>query len=216
MDCFNFMSVQTKITHFFYYAEQVEFRKGFDDITLSEKSKEIVFLRKQIKTLEKLGYHYIGDTNSDSRANTDFRKKQIFIGKDKTVDEAVLSLAYEMTNAKNGKKLDKFYSQFENDRIPFRFRAVEYAKGILKIESEAVFARSLAAIKLKKETLIKNQTYLEIAKKNIHKPKAAARHIFEEMVKNGTVNSGRKKALDHYIEQYYEFTRENSLKFLHI
>lgn len=192
------------LNDFAYSSQQIENRLGFDDDEMFSLSDKLPVMSIMMERLAKQGFHYVGDTKSDSKAYTDVSKKRIFIGKDKTSNEACLSLMYEMTNATNAYRIKEIQSSYLSDKSPNRERAVEYAKAILGIEAEAVFNRSIAAINLGLEHLIKNKKYIEIVKLNQDNPDAAIRDIHLEMLENGTVHNGKKKAVDHYISQYFE------------
>lgn len=186
----------------------VETRFGFDDNDFLQKVKGIPFLRQQVEVLASQGFRYVGDTlesNPGSKAYINPAKKWIFIGRKTTMDEAVLSLSYEMINAKNSKELTKLYEQYSADAAPSRDRAASYAKGVLRIEAQAVYARSRTAIECGQESMVKNKEYLEIVRKQ-HDKLAAEEEIFNKMLENGTVHNGSKKAFDHYVDQYWDFT----------
>jgi hypothetical protein len=206
-------NMSVELHHFFYTSDLVETRTGFKDEDLIEKAMEIPFVRQQITHLAIEGFHFVGDTlgrsNDGSKAYTDIEKRWIFIGRDKSTEEALLSLTYEMTNAKHAKKLDKIYKEYSADILPKHSRAEKYARAIMRVESEAAYVRSHMAIILGKESLIKNKKYLEIVKSSGIHHKAAVKEIFAEMVKNGTVHNGKKSALEHYITQYWVATSGN-------
>lgn len=90
---------------FFYSVERTDQREGFSDEEMVKKSLEVPEFDEVVKMLFEQGFRYGGDTKSDSKAFTDIEMKRIYIGKNKTVDEACLSLFYEMTNARNQKVL---------------------------------------------------------------------------------------------------------------
>jgi len=196
-----------KIQRFFHFNEQLEHRVGFDELIMSQKALYLPSMNNLIKDLSEWGFRYSGDTNNDSKAYTDVSKKMIFIGKDKTDNEAVLSLMYEMTNATNSLKIEKIHSQYLSDVEPNRERAIGYAKDILNVEANAVFNRSIIAISLGLESLVKNKKYVEIVKANAEDSAKAISEIYLEMVENGTVHNGKKKALDHYSAQYFEYNK---------
>ncbi|HSW85984.1 MAG TPA: hypothetical protein VLG49_00630 [Rhabdochlamydiaceae bacterium] len=196
--------MHVSLNDFAYSAQRIENRLGFDDIEMFDLANKLSVMKITMDRLAKQGFHYVGDTKSDSKAYTDVSKKRIFIGKDKTTSEACLSLMYEMTNATNAYRIKEIQSSYLSDKSPNRERAIEYAQAILGIEAEAVFNRSIAAIDLGLEHLIKNKKYLEIVKLNQDNPDAAIKDIHLEMLENGTVHNGKKKALDYYISQYFE------------
>ncbi len=205
------MSIE--IQQFLYSAEKMETRIGFDDDELIHKALGISIIKEQMLSVAKFGFRYVGDadgnSNDGSKAYTDLEKRWIFIGRNKPTDEALLSLTYEMTNAKNAKKLNKIFDEYSKDRLPDSSRAACYAKAVLRVESDAIYVRSRTAISLGKESLIKNQKYLDIVKSHGIHHKAAVKEIFSEMLKNGTVHNGQVKAFDHYVRQYTNFTVDN-------
>jgi hypothetical protein len=156
-----------EIQKFFYVASVVETRLGFDDDELLHKANEISIVREHIEIVQSMGFHFVGDTqesNSASKAYTDPVKKWIFIGRKKTTEEALLSLTYELTNAKNGQILTNIYDKYVGDILPDSTRAAEYAKEVMHVEASAVYTRSRVAIKVGTESLVKNKKYLEIVK----------------------------------------------------
>lgn len=191
---------------FFFSSQQLETRVGFCDCDLLKMVKSIPGLDLTISALAKIGFKYCGDTQSDSKAHTDVKKKIVCIGRDKSAAEACLSLAYEATNAKNGLKIQDVYRRYLSDKMPSMEKAIMYANEILQIEAEAVFNRSAVAISTGIEPLVKNKKYLEIVRLN-RDPSSTIFEIFSEMKKNGTVHNGKKKAFDHYVSQYFEYNR---------
>lgn len=190
--------------NFFFSSESLETRTGFCDLDLVKMVKTIPVLGSAIAFLAESGFKYSGDTKSDSKAYTDVNKKKIYIGRSKSVAEACLSLTYEVTNAKNALKFKAVHQKYLSDKSPSMEKAVKYANEILQIEAEAVLNRSIVAISVGLESQVKNKKYLEIVRSN-GDPFSCAAEIFSEMQKNGTVHNGKKKALDHYIEQYFEY-----------
>ena len=193
MSCLNF--------DFFFSSERLETRTGFCDLALAKMAKAIPVLASAITLLTASGFKYAGDTNSDSKAYTDVDKRKICIGRTKSTDEACLSLAYEMTNAKNASKFKEIREKYLSDKTPSMEKAVAYANEILLTEAEAVFNRSSVAISVGLESQVKNEKYLEIVRSNGDQSSCIDK-IFSEMKKNGTVHNGNKKAQDHYIAQY--------------
>jgi len=193
MSCLNF--------DFFFSSERLETRTGFCDLALAKRAKAIPVLASAITLLTASGFKYAGDTNSDSKAYTDVDKRKICIGRTKSTDEACLSLAYEMTNAKNASKFKEIREKYLSDKTPSMEKAVAYANEILLTEAEAVFNRSSVAISVGLESQVKNEKYLEIVRSNGDQSSCIDK-IFSEMKKNGTVHNGNKKAQDHYIAQY--------------
>lgn len=57
------------------------------------------------------------------------------------------------------------------------------------------------------EHLIKNPKYLELYKNSKENQETGKELIFNEMVEHGTVHCGKKKALDHYMQQYYSSSK---------
>jgi hypothetical protein len=195
------------VNNFLYSVEQIENRSGFDDLDMFSLANNFSLIKVMMRRLAKLGFRYAGDTKSDSKAYTDVSKKRIFIGRNKTASEACLSLLYEMTNATNASKIENIYSCYLSDKTPTAARATEYAHAILRVEAEAVYNRSIVALSLRLEHLIKNKKNIEIVKLNQNDPVTAIQDIYSEAIENGTVYNGKKKALDHYISQYFEYNR---------
>jgi hypothetical protein len=191
---------------FFFSSLRLEKRTGFCDIDLSKMAKAIPTLAAAIIILSEAGFKYSGDTNSNSKACTDVHKKKIFIGRDKSNSEACLSLAYELTNAKNALKFKEVQQQYLSDKSPSSEKALAYANKILSIEAEAVFHRSIVAISTGLQSQIKNKKYLEIVLSNDGDPDCINK-IFSEIQQNGTVHNGKKKALEHYINQYFQYNK---------
>ena len=160
-----------------------------------------------IEALGSLGFKYGGDTGSESKAYTDIKEKKIFIKKNKTDSEALLSLVYELTNASNTPKLETVYKNYlQEESSPDIIKATKYAHEILHIEAYAVYTRSCTAIHLHLESSVKNPKYLEITRLHKDDQEKAVEALYLEMIENGTVHNGKKKAVDHYIEQYFQQT----------
>ena len=196
---------------FFFSSLRLEKRTGFCDIDLSKMAKAIPALAVAIIILSDAGFKYSGDTNSNSKACTDVHKKKIYIGRDKSNCEACLSLAYELTNAKNALKIKNVHQQYLSDKAPSSERALTYANEILLIEAEAVFHRSMVAISTGLESQIKNKKFLEIVRSNDGHLECINK-IFSEIQQNGTVHNGKKKALEHYINQYFQYNKHLEVK----
>lgn len=195
---------------FFTAALQLISRPGFDDIQLMTKTLQSPRLTSLVAEVTSEGFRYLGDTNSTSRACTDPVKKRIYIGKDKSTDEATLSLAYEVINAKNAKNFTAVHDHYLKDANPTVHRAEEYANKILEIESNAVLNRSLVAIELNIESQVKNPKYINMvksAKTNNTADADVLREIHSEMLRNGTVHNGKKSAVEHYKEQYFAYNQ---------
>jgi len=113
-----------------------------------------------------------------------------------------------MTNAKNALKFKDIFKKYLSDKMPSMERATSYANEIMLVEAEAVFNRSVTAITVGLESQLKNKKYLELVKTYKNKPQLAISEIFTEMKMNGTVHKGKKKALDHYIAQYFQYNKK--------
>jgi hypothetical protein len=192
-------------TNFFFSIERHDTRPGFSDLDLVLLCSKIPAVDALIQRLSAKGFKYAGDTGTDSKAYTDIEKKRIYIAKDKTAEEACLSLAYELKNAENKPRIQAIYDEFFSDRTPTLERAIQYAKSILLIEADAVLNRTQVAIETDLVSSLKNKKYVAITERLKDSPERAIQEIFHEMVENGTVHNGKKKALDHYIAQYFEF-----------
>lgn len=194
-------------TGFFFSIERFDTREGFSDTDLVVLCSKIPAVDELIRRLSSKGFKYAGDTKTHSKAFTDIQTKRIYIAKDKTAEEACLSLAYELKNAENKPRIQAVFNEYLSDTVPTIERAIEYARSILLIEADAVLNRTQVAMGAGLESSLKNKKYLEIAKTFSDDKDLALREIFEEMVTNGTVHNGKKKALDHYISQYFESQR---------
>lgn len=192
------------IHDFFFSMEKVDQREGFSDEMMVEVSSKIPGFTDLIIELSKKGFKYAGDTKSSSKAFTDCEQKKIYIGKDKSVDEACLSLFYEMTNAKNHARFKDIHDRYLSDRDDSDEQATNYAREILKIEAEAVFQRCKIAQILNLTHLLKNPKYFQIFEAYKENAKQAESLIFEEMLANGKVHNGKKAALDHYKECFFQ------------
>lgn len=102
---------------------QIEDKVGFSDTELATLVRRTPCLNDMVECVSLLGFHYIGDTQSESKAYTDVLKKHIFIGRNNSLHEACLSLAYEMTNALNLPKIRKVYEKYLKDSCPSLQRA---------------------------------------------------------------------------------------------
>lgn len=189
----------------FFEQENMSSDGSFSDYDLAEKGRTIPVLVDLIKKVELKGFTYGGDTRSASKAYTDVGLKKIFIKKDKSLDEACLSLAYELTNAINKEKLEAIHAEYLNDKRKTEERATEYAHHILNIEVEAVLVRSVVAVETSAEKYVKNPKYNLIVKECGACLELAKRTIFKEMIENGKVHNGKIKAVDFYKDQYYRF-----------
>lgn len=195
-----------KLDDFFFNTQKLENRIGFSTVQLCKKAKEVPSLRTLIEGMHSQGFHFAGDTLSSSKACTDTDKKRIFIHRKTELNEATLSLSYELINAKHSSDFKAINSEFLHNAQPSEEKSLEYAKQILHVESEAVFMRSSVAMELGLEHLIKNKKYTQFVQdgqiQNSDKLEILDK-IYAEMVAHGTVHRGEKKALDHYAAQYF-------------
>jgi hypothetical protein len=194
-------------TGFFFSIERHDTKPGFSDFDLVLLCSKIPAVDQLIQRLSEKGFKYAGDTGTDSKAYTDIEKKRIYIAKDKTAEEACLSLAYELKNAENKPRIQAVFDEYLSDSMPTIERALQYARSILLIEADAVLNRTQVALETGLASSLKNQKYVEITEAFKESPERAIQEIFNEMVENGTVHNGKKKALDHYISQYFDYQR---------
>ncbi|MBM3193396.1 MAG: hypothetical protein FJZ59_04090 [Chlamydiae bacterium] len=192
---------------FFYSIERFDTREGFSDTDLVLLCSKIPVVDELIQRLSRKGFKYAGDTKTDSKAYTDVDRKRIYIAKDKTAEEACLSLAYELKNAENKPRIEAVFAEFLSDAEPTIERAMQYARSILLIEADAVLNRTQVAIETGLESSLKNKKYIDIVKATRDDKELALQEIFKEMVETGTVHNGKKKAIDHYVSQYFESQR---------
>lgn len=94
----------------------------------------------------RMGFRYVGDTGSASKANTDFTSREIRINANLTSDLAALSFAYELANASQNEEFRcgplRLWKEGGND-LP---TAQRYAQGVLYREARSVLMRSTVAI----------------------------------------------------------------------
>ncbi len=180
---------------------------GFSDDELRRTCEAIPQVSYLISQLVSQGFRYGGDTKSDSKAYTDVTNRKIYIKKDKTIQEACLSLAYELINAQNAKRYGQLFKEFLSESRPTQARAIEYAGKILYIEAEAVYYRSAVAIELGIESAVKNPKFNTIVVDSKGDRSHAIPKLWIEMVKSGKVHRGTKRAFDHYVGQYAQYNR---------
>jgi hypothetical protein len=188
--------------NFFYSVTNPLCRRGFCDLALSRFAFQYPAAMQMIQRLVLDNFRYAGDTNSDSKANTDPIKKRIRINQTLSLKIAQLSLIYEMVNASNRAKFQQVFNRFFSIRHPTEAQARGYAQAILTIEAEAAYWRSRAAIDLNCENLIQNPRYNEIVKRS-NDPERAIQEIAREMILHGKVRCGAAQAVDHYADQYF-------------
>ena len=197
----------SSIESFFFSVEKVDQREGFSDEELVHLACKQKGFEEKIQQLLLDGFFYGGDTKSDSKAYTDMKEKKIYIGKKKSLEEACLSLFYEMINASNHKKFERIFETFLKQSDLSNKIANEYALAILRVEADALFEKCKYAEAMQLEHLIKNPKYLEIYRNTKENQEKVKELIFNEMVEHGTVHCGKKKAVDHYMEQYYSSSK---------
>ena len=175
--------------------------EGFDEDAMYAKFSnfpEAVNLGMEMRAK---GFRYVGYTGTSSKAHTLHKVKQIKINKGLTSDEAALSLAYELTNASQVEEALEIHALRKQPKTVKL--ADMYARRMLWVESQSVLMRSNMAIVIGKEKLVKNARYIKIAKDDSLSETAKRESIFAEMMANGTVHQGRKKAYDYYVNQYW-------------
>ena len=175
---------------------------GFNEVQMVELVRDVPMLVELIDEMTARGFRYGGDTGSTSKAYTNVGRRRICIGKNTTAEEACLSLMYELTNAKNGEKLQAIHDEYLHDPHPTYARGVDYASAILLIEADAIYHRCLLAVELNLVSLLKNPAYLRIVQEASDRA-SAIDWIHAEMLTRGKVHGGLKGALDHYIDLYF-------------
>ena len=175
---------------------------GFDESAMFAQFHKLPVAKALSEQMAKQGFQYAGHTGSDSKANTDIKLKEIRINKELSPEMAALSLAYELKNASQADEFKKTLELLDRkDKTPELANA--YAEGILRKEAKSVLIRSQMAVAMNREDLVKNQRYNEIAKDGSLSDSQKEAAIFKEMKQNGTVHQGKKKAFDHYVEQFW-------------
>lgn len=175
--------------------------EGFDENQMYAEFSKLPEALKLEETVGNMGFKYGGDTCSESKANTDFKAKRIYINKSLDPKTAALSFVYELMNAY---QQDDFASIL---KLPEQIsasnnNAKDYAEGILRKEAKSVLMRSKMAIAMEQEDLIKNPEYIKIAR--MKDPDDVLENlVFIEMKQNGTVHMGKYKAYPYYISQYW-------------
>ena len=150
----------------------------------------------------KIGFRYAGDTNSGSKANTKIESKTIRIKKNIPLNEAALSLVYELANASQASEFKQIMVMLKKEPTPELANA--YAEGILRKEAKSVLARSHMAIEMNCPELIKNKRYNEIAEDVALTRAEKEEACFAEMRQNGKVHRGTRNAYDYYVEQFWQ------------
>jgi hypothetical protein len=172
---------------------------GFDEekmYAIFSSCADAVALEKQAA---KMGFSYVGDTASQSKAHTLFIAKAIKINAGLSPEEAALSFAYELANASqhDGGKLGPL-QRLQNSAKT----GEEYAKSVLRWESKSVLKRSQVAVAIGREALVVDPKYNQIAKDEHLTEAEKVDAILAEIIANGKVNRGQDSAFDHYIKQY--------------
>lgn len=179
--------------------------EGFDEYAMYsefQKSPAAITLAAQMANA---GFKYVGDTGTASKANTDFDSKTIRINKNLPPKEAALSLAYELKNASQAREFEKIMTLLKKEGTPELANA--YSEGILRREAKSVLIRSQMAIAMDCTDLIKNARYNSIAADDTLSESGKEEAIFQEMRQNGMVHQGKKKAYDHYVDQFWQYNK---------
>lgn len=163
------------------------------------RSAEALSLERQVGHM---GFRYVGDTNSASKANTHFGRREIRVNANLTHEEAALSFAYELANASQRTAFEAGPLAMWNHGPATRQAAEQYAEATLRKEANSVLMRSKVAIAIGRGDLIANQNYNAIADLPGLNGTQKAELAFQEMKSNGRVNRGQMAAWDHYVAQY--------------
>lgn len=175
--------------------EEKEFYKNIvTNLVRSEYGFEL------LEAANKLKFQFAGFTKTASKANTDTAKRLIRIREDLSIETATLSFAYELSNLIN---IFRYRSIMEDVHYK-KFNADDYAKEILKLESEAVLRRSIVAIQLNLGHLIENQHYFDIASRSPLSSERKLEMIFFVLKKMGKVGRNRIPVFEYYKSQYLE------------
>jgi Domain of unknown function (DUF4157) len=175
---------------------------GFDEEKMYQEFKRSDDALKLEDKVGEMGFKYAGDTASESKANTNFRTKEIKINKNLLPNEAALSFAYELKNASQEAEANAIFDLLSTDTRT-REDAEKFANGIIRKEARSVLFRSRVAIALGIEHLIRNQKYNDIAREG-KSEEDLEESIFEEMKNNGVVLLGARKAYSHYLKMYWK------------
>jgi len=175
---------------------------GFDETEMYETFSKSASARRLEEEVGGAGYTYEGDVDSLSNANTDVYEKKIRISKQRDFQRAALGFAYELMNAKNGERLKSVHQLLHGEKT--EAKAKEYAEGILRIEAEAVFMRTVTAIECGLCDVLVNKKYIEIVQRD-GSDSEKIEQIFEEMYQNGTIGQDKIPAVDYYVDQFMRF-----------
>lgn len=175
--------------------------EGFDEDKMYAEFSKLPGAKQLEEIVGGMGFKYGGDTDSESKANTDFDARRIYINKSLDQQTAILSFVYELMNAL---QQDDFTNilQLPKQRDASTAIAEDYAERILRKEAKSVLMRSKMAIAMRKEELIKNPKYINIARMD-ETDEVLENLVFTEMKQNGTVHKGKYKAYPYYISQYW-------------
>ncbi|SFQ35138.1 hypothetical protein [Variovorax sp. 770b2] len=163
------------------------------------RSTEALSLERKVG---QMGFRYAGDTNSQSKANTHFGRREICINANLTHEEAALSFAYELANASQRTAFEAGPLALWSHGPATRQAAELYAELTLRKEANSVLMRSKVAIAIGRADLIANQNYNAIAGLPELDGTQRAELAFQEMKANGRVNRGQTAAWNHYVAQY--------------
>ncbi len=164
------------------------------------KIRKLLSKSETFKVLEKevldMGYKYIGDVvDKKSIANTDPENKEIRVNSDLIPEEAAISYAYELQNAKNGAKYNKIFSDARSGKIK---NAKEFSDKIMQHEFEALETEAVIAIEADIEKH-GNQDVIKIVKET-EDPAKRAKKINKWADSNGLIKGMKPSA---YYEKMY-------------
>jgi len=149
-----------------------------------------------------IGFKYMGDTGSASKANTDIHKKEIRINKGSSPEVAALSFAYELRNASQHEEYKQTLEMPQKDEVHEGDEQL-FTTAILRKEARSAFMRSKVALESGLQEHVVNKKYNEIVSEEGKTDKEKEEAILQEMIVNGKVMGGAKKATTHYEEMFF-------------
>ena len=180
-------------------------------------------LRRMISDSVENGFKLGIITNGYSKAHTNFKAKIIrisdkLLGAEATIGDKlhrqVLSIAYELINAKNRPQFNKI---FDRAKTEDKENSQQFAEDVLALEAESQYTKASLALKFSKHdpAFIKpiKPKYLSILKKGQKEfqDKGVLLKKFQtEMIENGKLSRSGKPIVDHYKELYMTLRPEIS------
>lgn len=147
--------------------------------------------RKLLKTAEHMGYQFDGFTGSAIKAFTECKKRYINLREDLSIDDAVASFAFELSNVINSSRLNHISECARAGKV----NRYEYAKEILKVEAEAIYWESVVAKDLKIKFWLTIHSTIPTDDHLI-------RRIYRVIKKTGKASGTGQSAMEYYMNQY--------------